>query len=123
MHDLAVERVREPPRAIADPGLSRNIVGAGAAGEIVAKGRAVEIEFKPNTPDQAQGVQSAIESMRFIQNVDATTWSKKMTSVLPELGHALANSYQRIHHSRANDTAMNGLKSGDTGGWGFVQKR
>ena len=54
MGDLEAERVRERLRGISYTGFSRDIAGAGLVGEIVTKGQAVEIEFKPNTRDEGK---------------------------------------------------------------------
>lgn len=63
MDDLEVERVRERLRGIAYPGFSRDIVGAGFVGEIVANGKAVEIELKPSTRDEGKVVPKVIEKL------------------------------------------------------------
>ncbi len=49
MDDRETERVR----GVSYTGFSRDIVGAGFVGEIVTKGQAVEIEFKPNTREKS----------------------------------------------------------------------
>jgi len=47
-------RVRELLRGVPYPGFSRDIVGAGFVGEIVAIGPMVEVEFKPTTRDHGK---------------------------------------------------------------------
>lgn len=54
MQDLQAERVRELLRSVPYPGFSRDIVSVGFVGEIATEGRAVTIELKPNTRDEAK---------------------------------------------------------------------
>ncbi|HEX7588698.1 MAG TPA: hypothetical protein VF478_10320, partial [Anaerolineae bacterium] len=51
MNYMDSSKVRELLREVHYPGVSRDIVGAGFVGEIVAIGPMVEVEFKPTTLD------------------------------------------------------------------------
>ena len=54
MSDIDIENVRELLRGVSYPGFSRDIVSAGFIGDIVVTGRTVDLEFKPNTRDEAK---------------------------------------------------------------------
>ena len=54
MNSMNSHQVRELLREVRYPGFTRDIVGAGFVGEIVTIGPMVEVEFKPNTRDDAK---------------------------------------------------------------------
>jgi hypothetical protein len=54
MSKIDTNELRELLRGVPYPGFSKDIVSAGFIGRIATSGRKVEVEFKPNTRDQAK---------------------------------------------------------------------
>ena len=93
--------VRELLRRVSYPGFSRDIVSAGFVGEISVAGPRVEVEFKPNTRDDAKisEMEHAIRDLL----LEATFLDVRIRRVNPFVTDApLRSATDHAHHGAAN---------------------
>lgn len=96
MQDTDSEHVRELLREVGYPGFSRDIVAAGFVGQVLAIGPMVEIEFKPDTRDQAkianmeEGIRAALRRANY-----ADVQIKRVQPYVPEVPLRSAEDLER----------------------------
>ena len=99
-------RVRELLRRVSYPGFSRDIVSAGFVGEISITGPRVEVEFKPNTRDDAKisEMEHAIRDLL----LEASFLDVRIRRVNPFVTDAPLRSAVDHGHDHAHHGAPNG---------------
>jgi hypothetical protein len=118
MNDFDSDQVRELLRRVSYPGFSRDIVSAGFVGEIVTAGPRVEIEFKPNTRDDAKisEMEHAIRDLL----LEASFLDVRIRRVNPfvadaPLRSATDHAHDHAHHHHAKDHSHHGAAAKSNG--------